>query len=121
MANSIWCRHYNGVANSDTCKAGVKYDEVVDKSERPYRWPCTDPTVRNGCSQFAAFTQAEIDDTERKVAAIIDKMDALWERRSDICPHCGQKVTSMHQVGRCVYSSCGCRQGQGKLPAVWGG
>lgn len=40
------CRHFTGIQN-DTCKAGVAYESVKDKSVRPLRIPCHTVSWRN--------------------------------------------------------------------------
>jgi len=47
-------------------------------------------------------------------------MANLMSRESDTCPRCGQTLTGMEQIGRCVYGKpCGCRLWQGEVPEAW--
>ena len=57
-----------------------------------------------------------MDEASNIFKAMID----FWNRKTEDCPHCGEHVESMEQVGRCVYSRpCGCRQFQGLVPEKW--
>lgn len=41
MSRENWCKHYNGTANSDTCRADVKYELVViGKGTKDCSYPC---------------------------------------------------------------------------------
>lgn len=64
--------------------------------------------------------QPKITDEENElISQFLKRTFELAKRTSDICPHCGQQVTSMEQVGRSVYLSCGCRLYQGSVPEAW--
>lgn len=119
MANKAWCRLYTGIANSDVCEAGIEYQSVRNRDQRPHRWPCTSPELRDTCAAYECWTDKEVAETERAVAQFVEAVNALSRGESDTCPHCGQQITSMRQVGRCVYASCGCRLWQGRVPEAW--
>lgn len=61
------CIHFNGMIN-DKCGKGIAYNDVKDKSARPYKIPCLKKEVHNGGScehcQFPseeeAFRQANL-------------------------------------------------------------
>lgn len=53
------------------------------------------------------------------VKALVEKIIKFQAHETEMCPYCGQHVTSLQQVGRSVYGSCGCRLWQGSIPAVW--
>lgn len=122
MANKDWCRHYNGIP-SKVCLAGIEMETVrrdrTDGQPGRNEWACLDESARHLCASWAAYTQVEIDETERKVAQFVQAMNDLSERKSDVCPHCGKSVVSMRQTGRSVYGSCGCRLWQGDVPPKW--
>jgi hypothetical protein len=66
------CVHFTGVQH-DTCKVGVRYDDVKDTSTRPYRWPCTS---RGGsCASFLAPTAEEIAADEAATTAVFARID----------------------------------------------
>lgn len=117
----VWCRHFTGIQN-ETCEANVNYRTVRDTSGPGMaKWPCT----RNGdtgviqCLGFEPYTQAEIDERDRQLSEALTGLFRLQKRETDICPQCGKQITSMEQVGRCVYASCGCRLYQGSVPEAW--
>lgn len=118
MANKDWCRHYNGIPNK-TCKAGMSYDAVRDTSSKPARWPCINADAVTACPWFEHYTDEEIEKTDRAVSQFLEGIEALSSGKSDVCPHCGKQITSMRQVRRCVYASCGCRLWQGTIPQRW--
>lgn len=119
--NDHWCRHYNGVALNATCKAGVTYSDVATDGTPLKTYPCFDPTC-DTCPKREYRTRAEVEAEHAQIQAFIDKSQALWTGQSNECPYCGAEVLTMRQIRRCVYSyPCGCRQGQGKLHAAWGG
>lgn len=112
--NARGCRHFNGIQH-ETCKAGISYRQFL--YENYGNFPCLvrqDGTYSGACSAFAGWTDAEIEEQERRAAwALQQWIDAL---ANDICPECGMKVEQKRQVGRCVYASpCGHRLYQGKL------
>lgn len=113
-----WCRHFNGIQYGE-CKAGVAYETVTDRSVRPSRWPCHGELCDTICAQYEPHTPEELAEMERKMQEKIKHLFAFESRESDICPHCGKQVTALKQVGRCVYTSCGCRLWQGKVPKAW--
>ena len=48
------------------------------------------------------------------------KLEAITDRRTEDCPHCGKHVSSMIKIGRCVYARpCDCRLWQGQIPQKW--
>lgn len=52
IGRASWCKHYRGMYQHKTCKAGVAHDGVRDSSQSPYRWPCTDMET-GGCDKLA--------------------------------------------------------------------
>ena len=120
MANHEWCRWYRALAFYETCEKDIAYDSVVDQTARPYRWPCINPEARGQCVAFEGYTQAEIDQEEKTIAAFVNHMTDFAARRSETCIHCGKTVVQLRQVGRSVYASpCGCRLWQGTIPEAW--
>lgn len=63
------------------------------------------------------LTDAELD---RVVADALKKFLAFNARETEACLSCGQHVTRLEKIGRCVYAfPCGCRLWQGNVPKVW--
>lgn len=59
-------------------------------------------------------------DEEKAIAEFINRLALLEKGEIDTCPHCGARIVSMKQVGRCVYTQpCGCRLWQGVVPPAW--
>lgn len=112
------CRHFTGIQH-DECEAGVNYISVRD-SNLPLdagRFPCFG---KGGvCAKYERRTPEEIAETESKILDAIKHLFDFESRVSDACPHCGRQVTELRQVGRCVYTSCGCRLWQGTIPKAW--
>jgi hypothetical protein len=120
MPKETWCRHYNGVGNSKTCKIGVLYESVRDASVRPNRFPCYDPVARDNCSKYEGYTAEEIAADEAQLQTWISNFNAFMQRETEDCPQCHKPVTGLSQVGRCVYARpCGCRVCQGQVPKAW--
>lgn len=120
FANQLgnWCRHYSGLMN-DTCKAGIRYDDVKDKRDRGVacglaRFPCfKDSNCAECCTTASFLSEEEIRaEEERSNQAIAAFLKELNEGKT--CPHCHRTIEKRYQVGRCVYAKpCGCRQYQG--------
>lgn len=123
MTNAKWCRHYNGLSgtrNDGKCAAGVVYRTILPEGPLNAGWPCVTPSMRHMCLAAEEFTQAEIDEDNKRTAAFIENLVKLDKGEIEDCVHCGKKIESMRQVGRCVYASpCGCRLWQGKVPEAW--
>lgn len=110
-----WCVHYNGTVN-ETCDAGVKYeDKVVPNIGQPgRRLPCFQDNELSNCHFQQWHTQEEIKAHEREITEWINSF--ATKLANNICPHCGAKIETKKQVGRCVYAyPCGNRLYQGKL------
>lgn len=127
----ISCRHYNGLFDASNPwdegsmhtgrkrRAGVEY-RTFGLKPMSNDWPCTNPKMANGCPAHESYTQEEIDQRNKEIADILNSITAFDRRETENCPHCGQHVTSLRQVGRCVYASpCNCRVWQGKVPEAW--
>lgn len=116
MSREYWCRHYNGTQNKE-CRAGINYETLDVK--RFKEWPCAGYSGIE-CPLFEGYTSEEIAAEEAETTRFLKAMEALENRNSDICPHCGTKIERMQQVGRCVYARpCNCRLWQGRIPNVW--
>lgn len=60
------------------------------------------------------------DKSMQGLADYFRNFTAFMKKEHQNCPQCCQHVTSIEQVGRCVYAKpCGCRVYQGKVPEVW--
>jgi hypothetical protein len=106
------CHHFRGMME-DKCAAGVDF-----RKHAPASLPCTSGPWRNqdtsSCPFHAFYTQAELDDRDKEIAAMLNQFATDLE--NDICPRCGVRIEQKNQVGRCVYAEpCGCRLYQGKL------
>lgn len=118
--SDFWCRHYSGVGNGPVCKAGILYETVEDNSgKNRRRHPCYDREAVTVCEKYKPYTADELAAQEKELENFLVKMADFSARKTDICFRCGKKVTSLRQVGRCVYTSCGCRLWQGKVPEAW--
>src|SRR2546423_8128344 len=114
MTYETWCKHFTGIHN-DTCKAGIKYNDVKVQDSRPLKLPCfKDQGCTDRCA-FATFrTPEEVAAEEEKSTRILRTY--LDNMARNICPHCYTPIEERMQVGRCVYAQpCGCRLYQGKL------
>ena len=63
-----------------------------------------------------------MDDSENLKIAVtfFKRLIEFTKRNQEDCPHCGQHVTDLEKVGRCVYANpCGCRIMQGHIPSEW--
>lgn len=116
-----WCRYYSGYGNGPVCKIGVLYESIKEiHEERPiHRFPCFEVNV-NTCEKREYYTDEEWAQHEKALADRLDQFRAFMSREQEYCFHCGRPVTSLQQVGRCVYANpCGCRMWRGKIPDVW--
>lgn len=111
-----WCRHYRAAAHHDTCKLGIAYASLACP---PLQRPCYTPGNAALCAGYEPQTAEEIAEREQWISQAVAAFARLVARESDTCPHCGRQITSMRQVGRCTYGSCGCRLFQGAVPDAW--
>jgi len=64
------CKHFTGVA-STVCAKGVRYEDVSDKTTRPYKFPClaSDSIFFGGsCSDLEYPTEQEADKEATELA-----------------------------------------------------
>lgn len=104
------CRHFNGVQN-EQCKAGVRYADVRQIIPK-WIFPCFVSDNIHTCEQASFPSKEEAHEQAVKKAEAIKLF--LENLKNNICPTCNIEVES-HQVGKCVYGSCGHRLYQGKL------
>src|SRR2546423_13278715 len=71
MTYETWCKHFTGIHN-DTCKAGIKYNDVKVQDSRPLKLPCfKDQGCTDRCA-FATFrTPEEVAAEEEKSTRIL--------------------------------------------------
>lgn len=83
-----WCNHYNGTANNETCLAGVRYEDVRDKSTKPFSLPCIVEWNHSGvkCDKCQMPTPEEI--AERK-AYLEARIEGIGKARAAIVEACG--------------------------------
>jgi hypothetical protein len=107
------------MADHDQCNVGVNYREV--RGEAAFSYPCIYHEMQGGyCKQFENYTEKEIAESEAKIKLFIERLNNLQSGKSNTCPHCGEQITSMQKIVRCVYAQpCNCRLWQGKVPQVW--
>lgn len=102
LSSDKWCKHYRGVYEHDTCKAGVEYVTLGKFPERP----CTNPDSKVPCEKCERKTPEEIaarhaevekrfEGTSKARAAIVAFLGGPWKKgtpgaRGEIkCPVCG--------------------------------
>ncbi len=95
---------------------GINFDSVHDTSQLgPFRWPCLKHPGREpveGCPRFQEPTLEQLAIADAELRPAIAESGARWYRGEG--PHCGAKVASLRQDGRCVYATpCGHRVCQG--------
>lgn len=117
-----FCIHYppNGMGGNTTCKAGVVMKDTLEKEFVNGRKnaPCWTDEVKT-CELAQYPTPEQIAEREKWLNERLDMIRKFTVRETDVCFHCGKKVSKLRQVGRCVYGSCGCRMWQGKIPKEW--
>lgn len=105
------CRHFNGIQH-ETCKIGVRYEDVKDKGTRPFGFPCLE--TGNGCPdtcpQRSLLTQEEHAARELEMQARVDEIVMLL--KAGKCHECQKDIEPSTIVGRCKYGACGHRIGQ---------
>lgn len=85
MGRDTWCVHYNGIANSETCKAGVNYESVRKGSALP----CIQELNPDGvaqCNQCRMPTKEEIEERKKLTQR---RMIDLHKARLAIVADCG--------------------------------
>lgn len=110
------CRHFTGL-NKLHCREGIKYQNTDWEFANP---PCIYFDQHDKCEKWESLTPEEVAETQRRVRESIEAMASLRNRETDKCIVCGQPITAMEQVRRCVYAvPCGCRLWQGSIPEAW--
>lgn len=112
LSSNKWCRHYAGMHNTDTCRAGVRYADVRGANRNH---PCfKDRCEGTACASQSFRTDEEawqaIEDSRSVLAEFVTKL------ATNVCPTCDQTVERQRQVGPCVYADpCGHRLYQGRV------
>lgn len=123
------CRHFTGVGN-DTCKAGVRYEDVRLDHEptdgRSRSWPCLRdaPLAAGRCASVSFRSEeeakAEAEEGERRLTLSGEAMRRAREASRGIkggsgvveCPKCGGRLhwskaaVNGHIWGRCETKGC---------------
>jgi hypothetical protein len=116
-----FCNHYppGGMCHG-LCQKGVVFSTVkVNQEGKPTTFPCFDVSAQSACALAEYQTPEQVAEEDARVVEFINKLKAFMARETDVCLFCGKQVTSLQQVGRCIYGSCGCRMWQGKVPETW--
>lgn len=108
------CKHFRGIQH-ERCDANLI---MRDMRSPDGAWPCLQPLrasqERPTCPLYQEPTREEIAQHEAEIRALLDK----WRGQRGECS-CGVKITSVRQVGSCVYADpCGHRIGQGDARVV---
>lgn len=80
------CKHFTGRQN-DTCKAGVRYVDVMDASHPgPYRWPCLTlhgKEAATSCAQRCMRTEAEAETEAAEILEYLLEVDRIFRGKHD--------------------------------------
>lgn len=94
------CIHFNGIMNHE-CKAGIKYKDVRDESQKPYGFPCIKtggecPNAKYRTKEEVKVEVAEIEGSGLKtliaVTLIKEHYEKTKERSGSIPCECGGKL-----------------------------
>ena len=111
------CRHFTGLHRTH-CSAAIEYKSLDRKKFRDL--PCIFHDYKHKCKKWAVRTTEDIEEIERSIRDSLEAMASFQNRKTDQCIVCGQPITAMEQVRRCVYAKpCGCRLWQGAIPDAW--
>jgi hypothetical protein len=87
------CVHFNGIQHG-TCKVGVTYTDVSDKSVRPYGFPCLQVHVTT-CPKREHPTleaaTAEIDEWDRAFTRVNTAMKAICPVQAGAAARCATR------------------------------
>lgn len=113
------CIHNTGPWDATHCKAGVEFDSVLDKSQRPYRRPCGCPDTQTTCEKRETPTEADYEAWEKALAEDMTRtflvraaILATGERAGRIdCPCCDGTVgftvaSNDHVAAACSTEGC---------------
>ncbi len=111
------CIHFNGMANQ-FCEAGINYEAVKDKTQRPYRLPCVKntPFYGSSCTEacFRTHEQA-LEETKKRmenfsIVYIIQALSVISEIPENAgtikCPKCGKQLRYTRAVNGHVWGKC---------------
>lgn len=118
------CIHFNGISNK-TCNEGIKYEDVRDESERPYRFPCLKRVEVGSCllAKFPTKEEAEKEAIEiealqnKTVNAVVLVKEHIQKTGKKVgsiqCPGCGGQLNySTEQINGHVSATCSsCKMG----------
>jgi hypothetical protein len=74
------CIHFNGIMNK-TCRAGIAYDDVKDKSQSPFRFPCLQQGGQ--CSKAEFLTEGQIQEHLKEMGSAAVKNLTAYLRIKD--------------------------------------
>jgi activating signal cointegrator 1 len=116
------CRHFNGTLNR-TCKVGMNFADMWDRSVSPAQLPCLEDPGGIGCKtvcpKVSYYTREERVAMDRETAEALRQF--VENLDNAICPTCKKAYAKQTQVGRCVYAEpCGHRLYQGKVDPTKG-
>jgi hypothetical protein len=115
------CRHFTGIHNGE-CRVGIDYMTMRQLPEDGgmAQWPCHHKNLGGLCNRFDGYTEEEAQAREDGHRKNMKALNDLSTRKSNTCFQCGEEITAMRQVGRCVYAApCECRLWQGSIPESW--
>lgn len=114
------CIHFNGLSHQ-FCKAGINYESVKDRTQRPYKIPCVKNTVMHGshCSLQQFRTDEEVEKEIKEIENIsviaFGALSIISTRKENNgiieCPKCGGKLhytraSNGHVWGKCETENC---------------
>lgn len=122
---SNYCKHFTGIQNKQ-CSAGVKYEDVKDKSTKPYGLPClkdgglTGGTCAKACWKTSEEVEAEVKEfieKEKKqriaYAAVKKHIEKTGENKGKIkCTSCGGILNyTRASINGHIWAKCKCGLG----------
>ncbi|MFC4218999.1 hypothetical protein [Flagellimonas marina] len=112
------CVHFNGISNK-VCAEGVRYEDVRDESQRPFRFPCLKRHHGGNCllKKFPSPEQVERQAMEiveiqkramNSVALVKDHIERTGKSKGNIdCPGCGGTLKySAAEINGHISASC---------------
>lgn len=121
-----WCKHYRGMARSESCEAGVRFDALPNHGTREFMGSCPCFGPSSGCDKAEYPTAEEMaaeDAAHEKRfgsvmkarSAIVESLGGKWKRGTHRasgvidCPVCsGEKTLRFSRAGvnGHIHASC---------------
>ncbi len=88
MKKADKCVHYTGIVKT-ICAAGVKYEDVVDKTTKPFSYPCLGLFNKDGVAKCDKCQLPTAEEVAADEAWVAKRLEGIGKAREAIVAHLG--------------------------------